>query len=96
MDGRMDDIAASSPQEERVVGIHVMGPSAADVVQGFAVAMKCGLTKRRLDATVGVRPGSAQVSDPSVATRRRAAPVASPVAQYAVGVAAILIGCHLP
>lgn len=47
--------------EERVVGIHVMGPNAADVVQGFAAAMKCGLTKRQLDATVGVRPSSAQV-----------------------------------
>lgn len=60
----MDDFAALSPQEERVVGIHVMGPNAADVVQGFAVAMKCGLTKRQLDATVGVRPSSAQVSVP--------------------------------
>lgn len=49
-------------QEERAVGIHVMGPNAADVVQGFAAAMRCGLTKRQLDATVGVRPSSAQVS----------------------------------
>lgn len=48
-------------KEERVVGIHVMGPNAADVVQGFAAAIKCGLTKRQLDATVGVRPSSAQV-----------------------------------
>uniref|UniRef100_A0A671WIR3 Thioredoxin reductase 1, cytoplasmic n=1 Tax=Sparus aurata TaxID=8175 RepID=A0A671WIR3_SPAAU len=50
------------PDHERVVGLHVMGPNAGDIVQGFAAAMKCGLTKEQLDATVGTHPGSAQVS----------------------------------
>ncbi|XP_073337010.1 thioredoxin reductase 1, cytoplasmic-like [Pagrus major] len=49
------------PDHERVVGLHVMGPNAGDIVQGFAAAMKCGLTKQQLDATVGIHPGSAQV-----------------------------------
>lgn len=39
-----------------------MGPNAGDILQGFVAAMKCGLTKRQLDATVGLHPGSAQVS----------------------------------
>lgn len=50
--------------QERVVGLHVMGPNAGDILQGFVAAMKCGLTKQQLDATVGIRPGSAQVSIP--------------------------------
>ncbi|XP_070709668.1 thioredoxin reductase 1, cytoplasmic-like [Pempheris klunzingeri] len=46
---------------ERVVGLHVMGSNAGDILQGFAAAMKCGLTKQQLDSTVGIHPGSAQV-----------------------------------
>lgn len=49
------------PDNERVVGLHVMGPNAGDIVQGFAAAMKCGLTKRQLDSTVGIHPMSAEV-----------------------------------
>lgn len=41
-----------------------MGPNAGDILQGFVAAMKCGLTKQQLDATVGIHPGSAQVSFP--------------------------------
>uniref|UniRef100_A0A3P8UBB1 Thioredoxin reductase 1, cytoplasmic n=1 Tax=Amphiprion percula TaxID=161767 RepID=A0A3P8UBB1_AMPPE len=50
------------PDHERVVGLHVMGPNAGDILQGFVTAMKCGLTKHQLDATVGIHPGAAQVS----------------------------------
>ena len=48
-------------QQERVVGLHIMGPNAGDILQGFAAAMKCGLTKHQLDSTAGIPPGSAQV-----------------------------------
>jgi hypothetical protein len=41
---------------ERVVGLHVLGPGAGDVVQGFAAAMKMGLTKSVLHSTVGIHP----------------------------------------
>uniref|UniRef100_A0A3Q1F384 Thioredoxin reductase 1, cytoplasmic n=1 Tax=Acanthochromis polyacanthus TaxID=80966 RepID=A0A3Q1F384_9TELE len=47
--------------DHRVVGLHVMGPNAGDILQGFVAAMKCGLTKQQLDATVGIHPGAAQV-----------------------------------
>ncbi|XP_074554873.1 thioredoxin reductase 1, cytoplasmic-like [Halichoeres trimaculatus] len=55
---------------ERVVGLHVMGPNAADILQGFVAAMKCGLTKEQLDATVGLHPGSAQVLTSLTQTQR--------------------------
>ncbi len=46
--------------EERVLGIHVLGPGADEMLQGFAVALKLGLRKRDLDATVAIHPSSAE------------------------------------
>ncbi|XP_062963588.1 thioredoxin reductase 3 [Cynocephalus volans] len=46
---------------ERVVGFHILGPNAGEVTQGFAVAMKCGLTKQLLDDTVGIHPTCGEV-----------------------------------
>ncbi|XP_029901683.1 thioredoxin reductase 1, cytoplasmic-like [Myripristis murdjan] len=58
------------PNNERVLGLHVMGPNAGDIVQGFVAAMKCGLTKQQLDATVGLHPVSAKVLTTLTWTRR--------------------------
>ncbi|ERE88877.1 thioredoxin reductase 1 [Cricetulus griseus] len=46
--------------EERVVGFHVLGPNAGEVTQGFAAALKCGLTKQQLDSTIGIHPVCAE------------------------------------
>jgi glutathione reductase (NADPH) len=45
---------------DRVVGLHMVGPDAGEVVQGFAVAMKAGATKAVFDATLGVHPTAAE------------------------------------
>jgi glutathione reductase (NADPH) len=45
---------------DRVLGVHVAGHEAAEIVQGFAVAVKAGLTKAQLDATVGIHPTAAE------------------------------------
>lgn len=47
-------------EDERVVGIHVLGAGAEEMLQGFAVAMKMGLRKRDLDDTVAIHPSSAE------------------------------------
>ncbi len=44
----------------RVLGVHVVGPDAGEIVQGFAVAVKYGITKAQLDATVGIHPTAAE------------------------------------
>lgn len=44
----------------RVVGVHVVGPDAAEIVQGFAVAVKSCLTKAQFDATIGIHPTAAE------------------------------------
>jgi len=45
---------------QRVVGVHVVGPDAGEIVQGFAVALKCGATKAQFDATIGIHPTAAE------------------------------------
>jgi glutathione reductase (NADPH) len=45
---------------DRVVGLHMVGADAGEVVQGFAVAMKAGATKRDFDRTIGIHPTVAE------------------------------------
>ncbi len=45
---------------EKVVGIHVLGRSADELIQGFAVALKMGATKADLDSTVAIHPTAAE------------------------------------
>ncbi|HZD25407.1 MAG TPA: glutathione-disulfide reductase, partial [Alphaproteobacteria bacterium] len=49
-----------APQTDRVLGLHIVGPDAAEIVQGFAVAIKSGATKAQFDATVGIHPSAAE------------------------------------
>jgi glutathione reductase (NADPH) len=46
--------------EERIVGIHMIGVAADEVLQGFAVALKMGARKADFDATVAIHPTSAE------------------------------------
>jgi len=46
--------------DERVVGIHLIGAAADEILQGFAVALKMGARKADLDATVAIHPTSAE------------------------------------
>ena len=45
---------------DRVIGLHMVGPDAGEVVQGFAVAMKAGATKEVFDSTIGIHPTAAE------------------------------------
>ncbi|MEZ5564230.1 MAG: glutathione-disulfide reductase [Gammaproteobacteria bacterium] len=46
--------------DERVVGCHIIGPGADEMLQGFAVAIRMGATKRDFDDTVAIHPTSAE------------------------------------
>jgi glutathione reductase (NADPH) len=54
----------------RVLGVHMVGPEAGEIVQGFAVALKCGATKAQFDATLGIHPTAAE----ELVTLREACP----------------------
>lgn len=47
-------------ESDRVIGLHMVGPEAGEIVQGFAVAIKAGATKADFDATIGIHPTSAE------------------------------------
>lgn len=47
-------------ETDKVLGVHVVGPEAGEIVQGFAVALTCGATKAQLDRTVGIHPTAAE------------------------------------
>lgn len=47
-------------QNEKVIGLHYYGPAADEVVGGFAVAMKLGMTKKDLDSTIGIHPSTSE------------------------------------
>ena len=48
------------PDTDRVLGAHMVGPEAGEMMQGIAVALKAGATKAVFDATVGIHPTSAE------------------------------------
>lgn len=45
---------------EKIVGCHIMGHGADEMLQGFAVAIKMGATKKQFDDTVAIHPSSAE------------------------------------
>jgi glutathione reductase (NADPH) len=47
-------------QTDRVLGAHMVGPDAGDIIQGLAIALKAGATKRLFDETIGIHPTSAE------------------------------------
>jgi glutathione reductase (NADPH) len=55
---------------DKVLGCHMVGPDAGEVIQGLAVALNCGATKAQFDATIGIHPTAAE----EFVTLRTAAP----------------------
>lgn len=45
---------------DRVLGLHMVGPDAGELVQGFAVALQCQATKAQFDVTIGIHPTLAE------------------------------------
>ena len=45
---------------QRVIGAHMIGPDAGEIIQGVAIAVKLGATKAQFDATVGIHPTAAE------------------------------------
>ncbi len=45
---------------DKVLGCHMVGPDAGEIIQGLAVALNCGATKAQFDATIGIHPTAAE------------------------------------
>jgi len=47
-------------ETDRVLGCHMIGADAGEIVQGLAIALRCGATKAQFDATIGIHPTAAE------------------------------------
>ncbi len=47
-------------ETDRVLGCHMVGLDASEIIQGLAIALKCGATKAQFDATIGIHPTAAE------------------------------------
>lgn len=47
-------------ETDRVVGVHMLGPDAGEIIQGIGVAMKAGASKNDFDSTIGIHPTAAE------------------------------------
>lgn len=47
-------------ETDKVLGCHMVGPDAGEIIQGLAVALKAGATKRLFDETIGIHPTAAE------------------------------------
>jgi len=45
---------------DRVLGCHMVGRDAAEIIQGIAIAITCGATKKQFDRTIGIHPTAAE------------------------------------
>jgi glutathione reductase (NADPH) len=45
---------------DRVLGCHMVGADAPEIIQGIAIAVTCGATKRQFDRTIGIHPTAAE------------------------------------
>mmetsp|Transcript_94668 Transcript_94668/g.203226 ORF Transcript_94668/g.203226 Transcript_94668/m.203226 type:complete len:485 (-) Transcript_94668:210-1664(-) len=53
-------VICDQAEKEKVVGVHVLGPNAGEVIQGLSVAIKAGFTKENMDDCVGIHPTFAE------------------------------------
>lgn len=58
-------------ETDRVLGVHMVGDDAGELLQGFAVAIKCRATKAQFDATIGIHP---TIAEEFVTMRTKVAP----------------------
>uniref|UniRef100_A0A4X2LFS6 thioredoxin-disulfide reductase (NADPH) n=2 Tax=Vombatus ursinus TaxID=29139 RepID=A0A4X2LFS6_VOMUR len=47
-------------RDQRILGLHFLGPNAGEVIQGFSLGIKCGATYSQMKRTVGIHPTSAE------------------------------------
>lgn len=47
-------------ETDRVLGCHMVGPDAGEIIQGLGIALKAGATKQQFDETIGVHPTAAE------------------------------------
>uniref|UniRef100_A0A4D5R9N1 thioredoxin-disulfide reductase (NADPH) n=1 Tax=Scolopendra viridis TaxID=118503 RepID=A0A4D5R9N1_SCOVI len=63
------------PENERVIGLHILSPNAGEIMQGFALPVKLGATKADFDSLIGIHPTIAEVFTTMNVTKRSGAAI---------------------
>jgi len=66
------------PKSDRVIGVHMVGAEAAEIIQGVAIAIKGGATRAQFEATVAIHPTAAEEFVTMGKKSRSAGPLAAP------------------
>ena len=53
-------VIVNTKDNNKIIGWHILSPHAGEITQGISVAMNCGLTKEKLDQTIGIHPTIAE------------------------------------
>lgn len=53
-------VIVDKSNDDKVIGLHFLGPNAGEVVQGYGVALKKSITLSELQGTIGIHPTSAE------------------------------------
>ncbi|AQK76044.1 Glutathione reductase cytosolic [Zea mays] len=65
-------------ETDKVLGASMCGPDAPEIIQGIAIAVKCGATKADFDSTVGIHPSAAEEFVTMRTVTRRLSPTSKP------------------
>ncbi|GJN22525.1 hypothetical protein PR202_gb10095 [Eleusine coracana subsp. coracana] len=65
-------------ETDKVLGASMCGPDAPEIIQGIAIALKCGATKATFDSTVGIHPSAAEEFVTMRTVTRRVSPASKP------------------
>ncbi|KAK3155612.1 hypothetical protein QOZ80_2BG0205490 [Eleusine coracana subsp. coracana] len=65
-------------ETDKVLGASMCGPDAPEIIQGIAIALKCGATKATFDSTVGIHPSAAEEFVTMRTVTRRVSPTSKP------------------
>jgi glutathione reductase (NADPH) len=68
-------------KSQRVLGAHMLGEDAAEIMQGLAIAIQCGATKQDFDRTIGIHPTAAEEFVTMRTRTRTSVPAAQQAAQ---------------
>ncbi|XP_065656968.1 thioredoxin reductase 1, cytoplasmic isoform X4 [Hydra vulgaris] len=63
-------VVCNKNDEERILGMHVLGPNAGEIIQGFSIAFKVGAKKQHLDDLIGIHPTNAEIFTTLEKTKR--------------------------
>ena len=63
-------LLCDASDSERLVGVHMVGEGASEIVPGFALSLRLGATKADLDDTIGVHPTCSETLHTMTITKR--------------------------